>query len=347
MVGVLTMFGEVDLQDVLKKMFLNNDLVFIAENCITSVQLIDKLNEHYKESDVVIISASAMNMDAFGNLVGEIRSLEAKMRIILVLNGNRQQYTESQYTAYEKARIDVLFDDNGFEIQDLIDLVKKGRLPKLKSKEIKEIRRPLMSDIETDSAVKDKDIIKIDSYDKPKGKFTIGILNVSRGCGATSVAISMAQYFTLHDYSVKILDLSGTGALELAKMRDIETGDGIELLEDFRNNSNIIMIDFGTPYDISAKGDSFKISEGYNHDCIKEINRCDIKIIMGYSNSWNIGRVKCLLSNEGWKSIIDDSYIVLVSGRIKTLKSEYPRLNIMGRDDEYKEDILKILREAE
>ena len=35
MVGVLTLFGEIDLQPVLKKVFMQNDLIFISENCNT------------------------------------------------------------------------------------------------------------------------------------------------------------------------------------------------------------------------------------------------------------------------------------------------------------------------
>ena len=72
MVGVLTLFGEIDLQPVLKKVFMQNDLIFMSENCNTGVQLMDRVNEHYRESDVVIIAAAAINMEYFSDMVSEM-----------------------------------------------------------------------------------------------------------------------------------------------------------------------------------------------------------------------------------------------------------------------------------
>ena len=45
--------------------------------------------------------------------------------------------------------------------------------------------------------------------------------------------------------------------------------------------------------------------------------------------------------------MIDDSYIFLVADNAKLLKEEYPDINIMNRDDDYMDEILQVIKEAE
>ncbi len=361
MIGVLTMFGETDLQSVLKKPFMDDNIVFISENCTTSVQLLDKVVERQKETDVVIMAAVAMNMEAFPDAVNEIRTIEPKMRIVLILNGNSTQYVPGQLLEFENLKVDILFDDDGFDATNLVNIVKKGKLSRHELKDVKKEtparefkpipRLKKSDDIENDipktTEPETMRTIEPESFGKPKGKFTIAVFNVSRGSGATTAVASMAQYFAMHGYDTKVADLSGTGAFELVKIKDVEIGIGNGCLDDFKRESNILIIDFGTPYDITPKGDNFKISYGYMPEYIREINKCTIKVIMGFSDVWNVGKIKFLLNNEQWKEIIDNSYIFLISGDSKKLKSEYPDVNIMCRDDDYKEEILNTLREEE
>lgn len=386
MVGVLTLFGEIDLQSILKKIFMQNDLVFISENCNTGVQLMDRVNEHYKETDVVIIAASTLDLEVFPDMISEIRELESKMRIILILNGNKEQYLESQLIEYEEKRIDILYDDNGFDTQDLIELVKQGKLSRHKPKEpkkhtpIKEFKQIAgfpgigkkenvkadsvelspdeMSDISTEetgdiSTEEKKKHIKAErkevkeSFSGPSGKYTIGIFNVTHGAGATTASINLAKYFSLHGYITKLVDLTGTEALSLIDIKDVEIGIGPKELDYFKRESNALIMDFGTPYDITPKGDNFKISFGYSPENIREINKCNIKIILGFSDKWNVGKIKFFLNNEQWREVIDNSFVFLVAGSAKKLKSEYPDINIMNRDDDYKDEILQVLKEDE
>ena len=400
MVGVLTLFGEVDLQSVVKRVFMQNDLIFISENCNTSVQLIDRVHEHYKESDVIIIAASAMNMDVFQDLVTEIRELESRMRIILILNGRSEQYLESQLMEYDENRIDVIYDDDGFDTQDLIELVRQGKLSKHRPKEVKKhapskefkslpsfpgIGRKAISkedilkspdeikdgtdnpkketdeeisvdeqhketaddDIDDKNHLKPKKREKTESFSKPTGKYIIGIFNVTHGAGATTACINLAKYFSLHGYTTKLVDLSGTDALSLVEIKDVEIGIGTRELDYFKRESNALVIDFGTPYDITPKGDNFKISYGYSPGNIREFNKCNIKLITGFSDKWNIGKIRFFLNNEQWRELIDNSYIFLVAGDAKKLKAEYPDINIMNRDDDYKDEILQVIKEDE
>lgn len=395
MVGVLTLFGEINLQPVLKKVFMQNDLIFISENCNTGVQLMDRVNEHYRESDVIIIAATAINMEAFPDMVSEIRGLDSRMRIILILNGKEEQYLESQLLEYDEKRIDVIYDDDGFDTQDIVDLVKQGKLSKHRHKETKKdasvkdfkpisgfpgIGRKAISkdeilklpDSETDDAesseITETDVVNEnkeddtpkkkppskferrdmkESFSKPTGKYIIGIFNAAHGAGATTACINLAKYFALHGYITKLVDLSGTDALELVEIKNVEIGIGSRDLDYFKRESNALIIDFGTPYDITPKGDNFKINYGYSPENIREFNKCNIKIIMGFSDRWNIGKIKFFLNNEQWREVINDSYIFLVAGDGKKLKSEYPNINIMNRDDDYKDEILQVIKEDE
>lgn len=396
MVGVLTLFGEIDLQPVLKKVFMQNDLIFISENCNTSVQLIDRVHEHYKESDVIVIAATAMNMEVFPDLVSEIRELDNRMRIILILNGKEEQYLESQLLEYDEKRIDVLYDDDGFDTQDIVELVKQGKLSKHRHKEVKkdtsvkefkpisgfprmgrkamskdEILKPLekkadevefpvpeatdtmKEDTKEEVVPKKKPPSRIErrdikeSFSQPTGKYIIGIFSVTHGAGATTASINLAKYFSLHGYITKLVDMSGTAALSLVDIKDVEIGIGPRELDYFKRESNALIMDFGTPYDITPKGDNFKISYGYLPGNIREINKCSIKIILGFSDIWNVGKIKFFLNNEQWREVIDDSFVFLVAGDAKKLKSEYPDINIMNRDDDYKDEILQVLKEDE
>ena len=60
MIGVLTLFGESDLQPELKKAFVQNELMFTCKNAETSVQLLSFLEENIKETDAVVIAADAV-----------------------------------------------------------------------------------------------------------------------------------------------------------------------------------------------------------------------------------------------------------------------------------------------
>ena len=53
MICVLTLFGEMDLQNILKKKLQANDIFFIEDNCTTSVQLTTQVEARCKEVDAV------------------------------------------------------------------------------------------------------------------------------------------------------------------------------------------------------------------------------------------------------------------------------------------------------
>lgn len=128
MICVLTLFGETDLQPILKKAFGQNDIFFLEENCITSVQLTEQTELHKKEIDAVIIYSNAMNMEIIADYVNELRSFSPHLRIVLVLSGDQSQYLRSQINDYRNLKLDLIYDDDGFEVDELLSIIKKGKL---------------------------------------------------------------------------------------------------------------------------------------------------------------------------------------------------------------------------
>ena len=63
MICILSLFGEADLQKTIKKRLGVNQIFFLEDNCVTSVQLLNCVEARSKEVDAVIIYSSALNME--------------------------------------------------------------------------------------------------------------------------------------------------------------------------------------------------------------------------------------------------------------------------------------------
>ena len=115
MICVLTLFGEMDLQNILKKKLQANDIFFIEDNCTTSVQLTTQVEARCKEVDAVIIYSHAMNMDIIREYVEELRVYTEHLRVVLILNGPRNSFLRSQINDYWDMKLDLIFEDDGFD----------------------------------------------------------------------------------------------------------------------------------------------------------------------------------------------------------------------------------------
>lgn len=100
MICVLSLFGEIDLQNILKKKLQENDIFFIEDNCTTSVQLTTQVESRSKEVDAVVIYAQAMNMDIIREYVEELRVYTEHLRVVIILNGERSSFLRSQINEY-------------------------------------------------------------------------------------------------------------------------------------------------------------------------------------------------------------------------------------------------------
>ena len=364
MKGVLTLFGEVDKQEILKKVFVQNDLLFVCKNAETSVQLISFLEEHINETDAVIIDASAILLETIYELLDTIIGLKNNIRIVVILNGGREQYLKKQLSGFRQRHINIIFDDNGFDLEMLVRFLNKGP-----EKQNKEERVPVKSEdaeeISAEDVFSGKDIPKTiventteadiqeqdddlpESFSQFRGHYSIGIMGASHGTGVTSLAIKLGQYFALHNCSVALVDYTGTDALALAKCKGTDCIFESQSMRQLKKKYNLVVIDFGSPYSITPKGDNFNIEGGYPIMNLPEFNKCNIKIVMGFSDSWNVRKLRHFLDNDQWKSVIDSSFVFLTADKAYKLKRIYPNVNIIDRDENIIDTIYEIIKQEE
>jgi len=369
MTCVLTLFGEMDLQNILKKKFQANDIFFIEDNCTTSVQLTTQVEARCKEVDAVIIYSAAMNMDFIREYVEELRVYTENLRVILILKGDKNSFLRSQLNEYWDLKLDLIFDADGFDTDELVQLLRKGKLsnkefrtrkgigfngniedipvPENFTDSPKEAKRALnFSEKKEHFGIAD-DFSNIKSYSEPQGHFAVGVFNAARGAGATWTANNLARYFAMHNYKTCIADMSSTGACNMMKLKNVDVyAEGFDI-EELRSRYNVTIIDFGTPIEVSPKGDNFKLMSEYKPETIQCFTGCDIKLMLGFSAPWNIEKIKFFFINDTWREQFDNSYLFVVAGNPERVKKFYPEGNFFSRDDDYREYILEALRKEE
>lgn len=357
MIGVLTLFGETDLQKTLQKEFVKNDLIFVSENAKTSVQLLSIIEKNAKETDVVIISAGAITLSSIFEIIDEIWKAKNSIRVIVILNGGREQYLKSQLTEFRARGIDIIFDDRGFDIQRLIQFAKKGPLKKKieDEKVIENTVADILSDAENEKPA-EKSItenetletdLNIDSFSEFRGHYCVGIMNTTHGAGATMLAQKIATCFALQNVHTAIVDYSGTEALSLIKIKGVDYITEPQTLRQLRKKYNAVIIDFGTPYIISPKGNNFTRDIDFQTVNTQEFAKCNIKILMGLSAPWHIKKFLFFLDNYQWKSMIDSSFLCLLDDNSKKIMRRYPSVNILKRTEDISEQIYEIIRREE
>ena len=384
MIGVLTLFGDTDLQPLLKKEFIKYGLFFTCENAVTSVQLEEFLNKHKDETDAVIISANAVLLETLPELMDEIHEISTDVRVVLILNGGREQYLKSQLTEFIQRKVDIIFDDHGFDIQVLISFLCKGRLKYKKSniafddsvnartdyppgeksdkpeKNVEEVEESEGDISEGKSQVDniyeesieateeyESDIDNTpESFSLPQKHYSIAVMGAAHGAGATSLVLRFAEFFSLHNFKVAVIDFSGTNALFLTNVKGVDLISEPESIKSLKKKYNLVLADFGVPYNISAKGDRFMLDPGYDIMKLAEINSCSLKFIMGFADSWNVGKLRFFMDNGQWREMIDSSYIFVVPDKADRLKKLY-EYNIYERDDDLCSTILELFRQEE
>ena len=68
---------------------------------------------------------------------------------------------------------------------------------------------------------------------------------------------------------------------------------------------------------------------------------------MGFSDPWNIEKIKFFFNNDTWREKFDNSYIFVLPKNADKLKSLYPDYNILNREDDFREMILELFRREE
>lgn len=370
MICVLSLFGEVDLQNTLRKVFQSNDIYFIEDNCTTSVQLTTQVEARNKEVDAVIIYAQAMNMDIIKEYVEELRSFTEYLRVVLILNGECDAFLRNQINEYRNMKLDLIFEDDGFDSNELVEILRKG---KLSARDFKTKRKEsgFSGDIDDEplpeelakipkdekkhfkfSERKEKNALSEEmserkSFAQPQGHFTIGVFNAARGAGATCTSGYIARYLAMHNYDTCIADMSSTGAVGMMKLKNVDIYIEDFDIENLKAKYNVTIIDFGTPIEVAPNGDNFKLMSQYKPETIQCFTNCDIKLILGFSDPWNIQKINFFFINDTWRSLFDNSYLFVIAGNPENVKKLYPDGNFFGREDDYREHILEALRKDE
>ncbi len=149
------------------------------------------------------------------------------------------------------------------------------------------------------------------------------------------MVINIANYIAhSENFSVKAVDLSGTGSLRFAKGKKVSYIVHSNIDEDrLKKSSRVIIYDLGTPFNISSKGKLLGNNECYRNENIEIFKACDLKICMCYADSWHIGKLKYLLNDKDWKRSIDKSYVFLLDSIPDKQSKSHSRINIYARGD--------------
>ena len=265
--------------------------------------------------DVLVISHEMLAETDINEFVGVVRETEPNLRIVIVFPGYRNQYIEPQVKEYAKLGIpDIIYEGQYLDEEFFVEVIRKG-------------------------FVYDYDVNVYDEPgEKPKAAeqkkcITVGVMGITHGAGVTNMVVNIANYISLsEECSVKAVDFSGTGSLRFAKGRKVTyiVHSDVDIPR-LKKNNRAIIYDFGTPYNISAKG---KYISGFLTDeQLKLFQQCDLKILMSFSDIWHLGKIKYFLSNKQWKKKLDNSYLFLFDTVDERFRTKYSKLNIYGRND--------------
>lgn len=268
--------------------------------------------------DVLVISNSNLENIDKKSFFEDVCVTEPNLRIVIVFPGYRNQYIEEQISEYKALGIsEIIYEGQRLDEACFAEVIKKGYI----------------YDYEVNVYDEPEEIVKPLS---PKPKcVTIGVMGLTHGCGATNMVINIANYISLaEDCQVKAVDFSGTGNLRFAGGRKVIyiVHSNIDIAR-LQRTSRVIVFDFGTPYNISAKGKLLSNNGNYNDTIIELFKSCNLKICMCFSDSWHIGKMKYLLNDKAWKWSIDESYIFLLDSIPEKLKLGHSKVNIYGRND--------------
>lgn len=265
--------------------------------------------------DVLVISHEMLAETDINEFVGVVRETEPNLRIVIVFPGYRNQYIEPQVKEYAKLGIpDIIYEGQYLDEEFFVEVIRKG-------------------------FVYDYDVNVYDEPgEKPKAAeqkkcITVGVMGITHGAGVTNMVVNIANYISLsEECSVKAVDFSGTGSLRFAKGRKVTyiVHSDVDIPR-LKKNNRAIIYDFGTPYNISAKGKH--ISGFLTDEQLKLFQQCDLKILMSFSDIWHLGKIKYFLSNKQWKKKLDNSYLFLFDTVDEKFKTKHPKFNIYGRND--------------
>lgn len=338
MISIISAFGGQHIQDALYKDMQGQNMFFSLDDCSNGISLIMAVEQH-PDVDVIIIGHTVVK-DIETHL-SQIREITKTARIVLLLNGRRNQYIQDQYEGYNRRYKveDILFEGDGIDRLKILSIINKGRLtveqenkeeipaeipkpaeipnpivvepdikpeakPKRKKPEKLKREKPPVMDVKP----KRKKVLQHRSLDKC---MVISIFGTTHGAGVTNMTASLAEYLAGNGKRVIAFNLSGGDEFEYingqAEYRDVKTLN----IAEFEKDYDVILIDLGTPYRISSGGKYNGFSDNYDYRNIEFLKKSSLQIVMSLSDAWHIKKCEYFLTDEQWAGQISNSYIFL------------------------------------
>ncbi|HWQ77862.1 MAG TPA: hypothetical protein VN381_03555 [Anaerovoracaceae bacterium] len=203
------------------------------------------------------------------------------------------------------------------------------------------LQKTYLTDIRGDQAGKQS---TIQTGGNEKSHISIGVFSLSHGAGATTAAVDIAEAISEEGYRVAVVSYDGKKDLEYVRnsrvtyiipenkeyKRDV-------LIETEMREYQFIIIDFGMPVELSPAG---SVIHADSED-LQELIRCQYKICLSFSNSWNIGKASYFLNNPDVQN--NESYILAMPDA-NLRKRGLERLNVSLCDRNSGQIIDKLLR---
>lgn len=318
MIHVVTWFDGEKYHNELPAVCAGNGIRIVADEFADVPDFLKTFDSLDTNIDVLVISNSNIEKIDKKNFFENVRVTEPNLRIVIVFPGYRNQYIEEQISEYKELGIsEIIYEGQRLDETYFVEVIKKGYI----------------YDYEVNVYDEPGETIRTLSL-KPKC-VTIGVMGLTHGCGVTNMTINIANYISLsEECSVKAVDFSGTGNLRFASGKRVTyiVHSNIDIARLLRT-SRVVVFDFGTPYNISAKGKLISNNENYSDTMMELFKSCNLKICMCFSDSWHIGKIKYMLNDRMWKRDIDQSYIFLLDKLPKKLRLGRVKVNIYGRND--------------
>lgn len=196
--------------------------------------------------------------------------------------------------------------------------------------ELERIKRESAEEIEKiRSTIPEKEIItKVKTVVKGTGSTTIGVFSVSRGAGSTYTSCIIAEKLVMLGYSAAVVAFDGKSDLEYAEGKAdyyFATPDKkkLILLQVINGGYDFVIIDFGTPFMINARGEleNFPGNAEEHISAKEELMRTAFRIGLAPSEPWHLNK---LLFFEKLESFNEHNSIFKVHG-LEKLSSKYHR----------------------
>ncbi len=329
MIHVVTLFGDQHKQDILEVECARQNIRFVREDFQSAEEFLEGFSAIDTTVDVVILGETRMETYEKSELFDTIRIAEPNIRIIILFPGYRNQYIEEQIREYKEVYgiSDILYEGAGIDAAYFAEVMKKGFLYDCQVNAYDEPE-------ETPPQPKENKCVKI------------GIIGLTHGCGVTNMAVAISNYVALsQDMPVKVVDFTETGSLRFAKGKKVTylVHAGIDV-ERVCRTSGAVIFDFGAPFLLTPKGKLITTEPSFTlgrETCFKG---CDLKICMGFSDPWHVGKVKYFWHEKRWKKEVDDSWIFLFDTLPEKLKTKYA---VYARNDkEIEARIDRLLKEG-